>query len=92
MTGAAAAAAFGLLRELLRPIHGSVRDTAALVLRQLMPGLLGLSESGGNAAAASAPQRAPAAVRAGIVAFAVASLECAAALQPPLCMHAGTGS
>jgi hypothetical protein len=80
-----AAAAVALLRELLRPIHGSVRDTAALVLRQLTPGLLGLSESGGNASAAQdalAPQRTPAAVRADIVAFATASLECAPRESP----------
>jgi hypothetical protein len=58
-----------------------VRDTAALLLRQLMPGLLGLADGGGAAGASSSsdahahkPLRTAAAVRASIIAFAQAAL------------------
>ena len=94
-TGAVAAYDFALMVLLILSLVGSVRETAALVLRQLMPGLLGLSESGGNAAASAAqdalaPQRTPAAVRAEIVAFAKASLECALYTACSLATHACT--
>lgn len=42
---AIAGAAFEALAKLLQPVHGCVEDHAASILRQLMPGLLGLTES-----------------------------------------------
>lgn len=54
---------------LLRPIHGSVKETTALVMRLLAPGLLGLSEVGGGGGgeaskvAAGGPSRQGLAVR-----------------------------
>ncbi|EIE24970.1 hypothetical protein COCSUDRAFT_83663 [Coccomyxa subellipsoidea C-169] len=77
-----AAAAYAVLLELLQPIHGIVRETAAAVLRHLMPGLLGLSEPGAAPSddGSTPPQRSAAAVRSEIIAFAKsavsANLEC----------------
>ena len=36
---------FRCLAHILQPIHGLVEDNCAYVLRKLMPGMLGLSES-----------------------------------------------
>lgn len=81
--GQVASAACAALLELLQPIHGVVRETAAAVLRHLMPGLLGLSEPGAAPSDdGSIPlQRSAAAVRSGIIAFAKSAVRYA---QHPL--------
>ena len=58
----------GLLLALLQPIHGCVRETAAVVLRPLTLGILGVHSNSGKARAA-APERTPAAVRASLLEF-----------------------
>ena len=70
---------FSALAELLAPQHGAVRETAALALRPLAPGLLSSGTAGGAGKAsgrggASAGGRPGAAVRARILAFAEEAL------------------
>lgn len=52
-------AAYTALLHLIQPRHGSLRDTAALLLRQMTPSILGVTEAavsaaGGRAAAVAA--------------------------------------
>ena len=84
--GAVADGCFGALAELLAPQHGAVRETAALALRPLAPGLLGSSAAGGvgktcSRGGASTGRRAGAAIRARILAFAGEALQCARGSQ-----------
>jgi len=74
--GQVATAAFSALLELLQPAHGAVRETAAAVLRNLLPGLLGLAEPGAARPeeGSISPLRTAAAVRADIIAFAKAAV------------------
>ncbi|BDA42617.1 probable condensin complex subunit 1 at C-terminar half [Coccomyxa sp. Obi] len=72
-SGHAASAAYSALLELLLPAHGNVRETAASVLRQLMPGLLGLAVPGADGGNIPA-QRSAAAIRSGIIGFAKAAI------------------
>ena len=72
---------FSALAELLAPQHGAVRETAALALRPLAPGLLSSGTAGGAGKAssrggASAGGRAGAAIRVRILAFAEEALRC----------------
>ena len=64
-----AEASFRCLAHILHPMHGLVEDNCAYVLRKLMPGLLGLSESSTDIKHSSI-QRSAHAIRADIVAFA----------------------
>ena len=61
--------AFRCLAHILQPTHGLVEDNCAYVLRKLMPGLLGLSESSTDSKNSSF-QRGAHAIRADIIAFA----------------------
>ena len=68
-------ACFGALQELLAPAHGPVREAAALALRPLAPGLLGLPAAGGGRAGARRDRgggglRGGPAIRARVLAFA----------------------
>ena len=68
-------ACFGALLELLAPAHGPTREAAALALRPLAPGLLGLPAAGGGRAGARRERgggglRAGPAIRARVLAFA----------------------
>jgi len=63
-----AAACGRLLLELLQPIHGCVRETAAVVLRPLTLGILGVHSALGKAVAAAAV-RTPLAVRGCLLTF-----------------------
>jgi hypothetical protein len=72
-----ASASFSALSELLQPAHGLVQDTAAAVLRQIMPGLLGLEERGLSSSKEqnSHPQRSAVNVRTSIITFARATVK-----------------
>ncbi|KAK9813253.1 hypothetical protein WJX72_011494 [[Myrmecia] bisecta] len=69
-------ACFKVLMALVRPIHGSLRETSAMVLRQLTAGVLGLAEARAGSAdtskagSASAPDRRALAIRERILQFA----------------------
>lgn len=41
-------ACFAVLLELMQPIHGPMRETAAIILRHLTAGILGLASAGGK--------------------------------------------
>ncbi|KAK9842050.1 hypothetical protein WJX81_006195 [Elliptochloris bilobata] len=75
-TATAADGCFAALAELLAPRHGTVRETAALALRPLAPGLLGSAAAGGSGKAGGRSGRggvdcrAGPAIRARILAFA----------------------
>ena len=73
--GALAGACFGALGALLQPCHGNVRETAALILRPMTPGILGTAATPGGGTVA--PARSPAAIRAGVLEFARDTLQCA---------------
>ena len=82
---------FSALAELLAPQHGAVRETAALALRPLAPGLLSSGTAGGAGKAsgrsgASAGGRPGAAIRVRILAFAEEALRCA--YRGSFCAHA----
>ena len=64
-----AEAAFQALARMLQPMHGSVEDHSAYILRQLMGGLLGLSESSTDSKDAHY-HRSASAIRGSIIAFA----------------------
>lgn len=58
------------LAQILQPMHGPVEDNSAAILRALMPGLLGLSESATDSKDTNF-QRSAAAIRGSIIAFAI---------------------
>ena len=64
-----AEAAFQALTQILQPMHGSVEDHSAYILRQLMGGLLGLSESSTDSKDTNY-HRSAGAIRGSIIAFA----------------------
>ena len=66
--GNLSAACLTLLLELLQPIHGVVRATAAMLFRPMTQGLLGLNSAGGKTSSKQAARGFPA-VRAQILAF-----------------------
>ena len=61
---------------MLQPIHGCVRETAAVVLRPLTLGILGVHSNSGKAGVAT-PARTPTAVRAHLLEFVGLALRCA---------------
>lgn len=64
-----AEAAFLGLAQILQSMHGSVEDHSAYILRQLMAGLLGLSESSTDSKDSNF-QRSATVIRANIITFA----------------------
>ena len=83
-----AGAAFEALAKLLQPVHGCVEDHAACILRQLMPGLLGLTESSTDSKENNF-QRSATNIRSSIIAFA---LQCCRWAVAPLCLSSLTAS
>ena len=76
-----AGAAFQALAQILQPMHGSVEDHSAYILRQLMAGLLGLSESSTDSKDTNY-QRSAAAIRGSIIAFATQCCRCGVSKHP----------
>ena len=74
-----AEAAFQGLAHILQPMHGSVEDHSAYTLRQLMAGLLGLSESSTDSKDTNY-QRSAATIRGSIIAFATQCCRCGSML------------
>lgn len=87
---------FGALAALLEPQHGAVRESAALALRPLAPGLLGTHAAGGGGggkagarSAGSGGCRSGSAIRACILAFAREALRCVSNTAPDLTVEQG---
>lgn len=74
-----AEAAFRALAHILQPMHGSVEDHSAYILRQLMAGLLGLSESSTDSKDTNY-QRSATAIRGTIIAFTAQCCRCGSML------------
>ena len=85
-----AEASFRCLAHILRPMHGLVEDNCAYVLRRLMPGLLGLSESATDSKN-TCSQRSAHAIRADIIAFAAQCCRFAGSLAPVLVSGSSPG-
>ena len=75
-------ASYGALAQLLSPIHGDVRETAAKMLSELSPGLLGLRKGRPCGPVPTAPDRSYGLIRARVLHFATQILRCEAACRP----------